>query len=110
MGGWGATTLISWWALPTLRVSYESANKKMNLFSRQSTKADPSKIQAIKTWTYETLAISPDIPISISQLSCSEPGCPPVETVISIMKIPTETYKIHKAVGEIEFDDINRLK
>lgn len=80
----------------------------MNLFSRQ--KADPQKIQTIKTWIGETFHLPSDIPISISQLTCTEPGCPPIETVISIMKTSTETYKIHKAVGEIQYNDISQLK
>lgn len=80
----------------------------MNLFSRQ--KADPTQIQAIKTWIYELFNLPDDIPISISQLTCTEPGCPPIETVISVMRTPTETYKIHKAVGEIQYNDISQLK
>lgn len=80
----------------------------MNLFSRQ--KADPTQIQAIKTWLYEIFNLPDDIPISISQLTCTELGCPPIETVISVMRTPTETYKIHKAVGEIQYNDISQLK
>ncbi|MDR9404440.1 MAG: hypothetical protein RI580_13475, partial [Halothece sp. Uz-M2-17] len=82
----------------------------MDLFSRQQNKANPAQVKAIKTWIYEILAISQEIPISISQLRCTEPGCSPIETVISVMKTPTETYKIHKSVGEIEYDDICQLK
>lgn len=82
----------------------------MTLFSHRQQKADLGKIKTIKTWVYEALAISKDIPISISQLTCTEPGCPPIETVISVMKTPTETYKLHKAVGQIQYDDICQIR
>ena len=58
-------------------------------------------IQQLKTWTYEALGLSAEVPISISQLQCHEPGCPPIETVIAVMAQPTQTYKIHAAAAEI---------
>jgi hypothetical protein len=52
-------------------------------------------------WAYDALAIDPGVPISISQLQCHEPGCPPVETVIVVLTEPKQTYKIHAAAGDI---------
>ena len=76
------------------------------MFSRQTTKADPAQINQIKTWAYELLHLNPEIPISISQLRCTEPDCPPVETVIAVMTTPIQQYKIHKPVTEIDYGDI----
>ena len=39
-----------------------------------------------------------DVPISISQFQCHEPGCPPIATVIAVMAQPPQTFKIHAAV------------
>lgn len=49
--------------------------------------------------------------IVVSELSCSEPGCPPIETVIAIFRGPSDTrrYKIHKAQAEITRDDVAGL-
>lgn len=73
----------------------------MNLFKQQKPTASPEAIQRLKTWAYEALDLSTDVPISISQLQCHEPGCPPIETVIAVMTQPTQTYKIHAAAGDI---------
>jgi hypothetical protein len=80
----------------------------MNLFSSASEKPDLAKISQIKAWTYAHLQLTPAIPISISQLQCAEPGCPPLETVIAIMTTPVRQYKIHKSVAEIEQIDIEQ--
>jgi len=76
----------------------------MNLFKQQRPQANPEQTQQLKTWVYEILNLSPDIPISVSQLQCHEPDCPPIETVIAVMTEPPQTFKIHTAVGEISHD------
>ena len=48
------------------------------------------------------------MPISIHQLRCSEPGCPPMETVIALMSTPIRQIKIHKAIALIEREDISQ--
>ena len=72
----------------------------MNLFKQQRPTAKPEHLQQLKAWTQELLDLPTDVPISISQLQCHEPGCPPIETVIAVMSQPTQTFKIHGAAGE----------
>lgn len=81
----------------------------MDLFSQNKPKADPKHIQQIKSWVYRILEVDAGVPISISQLACHEPGCPPLETVIAVMTQPIQQYKIHKAVNEIDEVDICEL-
>lgn len=81
----------------------------MNLFQSSKDKTNSAKIQAIKNWVYQHLKIDKDIPISVSQLQCHEPGCPPLETVIAIMTTPPQQYKIHLSVEEIQEIDIQKL-
>lgn len=81
----------------------------MDLFSQAKPKADPEKVQQLKTLIYEILKIDSEIPVSISQLQCSEPDCPPIETVIAVMTNPAQQYKIHKSVAEINQTDISKL-
>ncbi|AFY70980.1 hypothetical protein Pse7367_2725 [Thalassoporum mexicanum PCC 7367] len=80
----------------------------MNLFSSASEKPDLDKINQIKTWTYAHLQLTRETPISVSQLRCSEPGCPPLETVIAVMTNPVQKFKIHKSVAAIEAIDITQ--
>jgi hypothetical protein len=81
----------------------------MNLFSQNKPKANPEKVQDIKNWVYRILEVDSDISISISQLACREPGCPPIETVIAVLSTPIRQYKLHKAVNEIDEMDIRGL-
>lgn len=76
----------------------------MNLFSRP--KPNLAAVQQIKTWMYDLLKLDPDIGISVSQLQCKEADCPPIETVITILSQPAQQYKIHKASGDIEREDL----
>jgi hypothetical protein len=69
----------------------------MNLFKQSRPTTNPEAIQQIKAWTQQILDLPVDVPISISQLQCHEPGCPPIETVIAVMTQPTQTFKIHAA-------------
>lgn len=81
----------------------------MNLFTKSTSKVDPEKLQQIKEWTYQNLAIASEISISISQLQCHEPDCPPIETVIAIMTNPPKQYKIHKSASQITEEDIKQI-
>ena len=79
-------------------------------FGKQSQKASSQEIKQVKQWIYQGLDIDDEISISLSQLQCTEPGCPPIETVINVMTNPVQQYKIHKSIAEIEYTDISLLK
>ncbi|HEY9697599.1 MAG TPA: hypothetical protein V6D10_10060 [Trichocoleus sp.] len=78
----------------------------MNLFTQNQLKAEPAKVQQLKTWIYELLQLDQETSISISQLQCKETGCPPIETGITILTKPVQQFKIHKAIAEIEQSDL----
>lgn len=81
----------------------------MNLFTKSTPQIDLEKIKQVKAWVYQTLNLDREIAISINQLQCHEPNCPPVETVIAIMTNPIEQYKIHKSISQITESDIKQL-
>jgi hypothetical protein len=65
----------------------------------------------IKDWVRELIAPGDDVTILVSELTCSEPGCPPVETVIAVFRgrdEPTK-YTIHRPSAEVTRDDIASL-
>ncbi|MEO0457447.1 MAG: hypothetical protein AAF152_12830 [Cyanobacteria bacterium P01_A01_bin.114] len=78
----------------------------MNLFDPTPQKISPAQLQQLKGWVYEVLALDAAVPVSISQLKCTEPGCPPLETVIAVMTQPPQTYKIHQPAADIEQTDV----
>ncbi len=52
--------------------------------------------------------LGPGVSVSISEVNCLEPDCPPVKTVILVMEKdrPTRSYLIHSRVGDIERNDV----
>ncbi len=82
----------------------------MDLFSRSNLKAEPVKVKQVKTWITEILNLDEQVTISLNQLTCHEPGCPPIETAIVIVEQPPKQYKIHKAIADIQQLDIYQLK
>jgi hypothetical protein len=75
-------------------------------------KADPARTLEIKKWIEEVFQISDDQTVMVTELQCSEHGCPPVETVIVIMGAAhyRVQHKLHKAVGEVTVEDIRALR
>lgn len=78
----------------------------MSLFDPSPNKISSAELRQLKNWVYEILTLDRDVPISISQLKCTEPGCPPLETVIAVMSQPPQTYKIHRPTTEIDRGDV----
>lgn len=71
-----------------------------------------SKVKAfVREHLEKHLGGGQDPTIVVSELSCSEPGCPPIETVIAIFQGPGDVrrYKLHKAQAEISREDVAGL-
>lgn len=77
--------------------------------NRATSQANSQQVKQIKQWVYQAFMLYDDIPISLSQLQCHEPDCPPIETVITLMTQPPKQYKIHKPIAKIEYEDIVNL-
>ena len=78
----------------------------MNLFNNTSNATTSEHLQRLKKWVNELLMLDGHVPISISQLQCHELDCPPVETIIAVMTQPTQTFKIHQPVMEIDYPQL----
>ena len=72
---------------------------------------DPQQLGQIKSWVSQAFDLSEDVSVMITQLQCTEEGCPPIETVIAIMDTPGKPrqYKIHKPLAEVKQTDIVSL-
>jgi hypothetical protein len=98
-----------------------------------SFKKSPEHLEAldrVKEWTRECFTLSQDTVILISEIACSLPGCPPLETVVAFwtegdkrravhsLRSPQEVhsrpqeehrrhhFKIFKPVEEVVNDDL----
>ncbi len=64
-------------------------------------------LSRIRRWVKE--AIPPGEPtISVTELACAEPGCPPRETIILVMWADEPAWKlrIHKSMPDVTADDV----
>ncbi len=70
-----------------------------------------AKTRQIKEWVRELLAPGDDVTILVSELTCREPGCPPVETVIALLRGRDDAtkYTIHRPAAEVTREDIAGL-
>ena len=46
--------------------------------------------------------------VMVTELACSEPGCPPLETVIAVLRGKNDrvTWKLHKALTLVSASDV----
>jgi hypothetical protein len=67
---------------------------------------NPSDTARVKTMVAE-LIDTDDLTVLVTELACTEPGCPPVETVIALLSDGGNTqYKVHKPVAQVNLDDV----
>ncbi len=61
-------------------------------------KSNKSATQNLKNLIIEKFRLNEDTTVSIAELSCHEPNCPPKETIITIRKADgsTSNLRIHK--------------
>lgn len=69
----------------------------------------------IKDWAARAFGLENGTPMTVAELRCTEPGCPPVETVIAILgasgssRRSPRQYKVHEPMSEVTFEDVKRL-
>jgi hypothetical protein len=67
----------------------------------------PEMAAAIRFWTRQTLALTDESIVSVSEFSCGKPTCPNQHTAIMVMSQEGHARKIsiHKPIADIsEFD------
>ena len=76
-------------------------------------KKEPNVIaaQKVKDLVNEKFKLDDKSTLSIAELNCHKPGCPPKETVITIRDVDgnAKNWRIHKPINEIVDEDINTL-
>lgn len=68
---------------------------------------DPADTARVKALVVEGIGGDADVTVLVTELECTEPGCPPIETVIALLGgVRNVQYKIHKAVADVGGDDV----
>ena len=65
-------------------------------------------LEQVRAWTRSQFGLAADAPVFVSEVACSLPGCPPLETIVGFW---TEGdvrhhFKIFKRVAEVVRDDL----
>ena len=83
----------------------------MNLFAPRPS-SNPEVIARLKERLTAIWDASPDDVVLATELQCSEPGCPPLETVLALLPAAGGRFqaKIHKAAADITDEDLARAR
>ncbi len=65
----------------------------------------------IKEWVRREFGLDASVPLLVSELTCSKPGCPPLETSIAILESDREPeeFKVHKALADVTLADVAEM-
>ena len=79
----------------------------MDLFGGAS-KPDAARIALVKQWIRDRFQLGEDCVVMVTELRCTEQGCPPLETVIAILDGPgsRRQFKLHKGVASLTVEDV----
>ena len=79
-----------------------------NPLARKQKIGYPEAIDRIKLATRAVLKLSDDVVISVTELTCREPGCPDIETVVAIFQAGHQplTVRFHVPIPKIAEDEL----
>ena len=77
----------------------------MDLFNSRKV---PGRAGSVKAWVIEGLGLNDSDLVTVAQLACHEPDCPPIETLISVHDADgiRRDWRIHKAIADITKTDV----
>jgi hypothetical protein len=78
------------------------------MFRPGSDERRSSAIRSFKAAARSLLGAADDDAVVVSELSCTEPGCPPIETVVALLREGSRPrqVKVHKPAVEATEDDL----
>ena len=81
------------------------------LIGEKKKKPNLARLQRIKKLLSESLDLPETSTITVNQLSCYEEGCPPVETVVALLRpgLTPLQHKIHKPVDQLQINDLVKI-
>lgn len=71
---------------------------------------DVSATARVKEFLRSALVLSEDSTVLVTELRCTEPGCPPLETVLAVLVDGClQQRKLHKPVSEVTDADVRMV-
>ena len=83
----------------------------IDLLTETDDRPDRTALARVRGWVRELAHLGDGDGVMVSELACSEPGCPPLETVIVIAPAggATHQHKLHAAAHEVRREDLQDL-
>ncbi|MBX7553973.1 hypothetical protein K1Y78_39940 [Streptomyces sp. tea 10] len=80
----------------------------MPLGSRRGPAGPCPELRELKESVRALLGLDDDTAVLIRQLACTEPGCPPLETVVAVLPMEGEArrWTLHRPADQITEDDL----
>ena len=83
----------------------------MSLITDKAGGSDREGLARVRVWAREVWGLGEEDSVIVTELQCSEPGCPPLETVVLIAAAgrPTVQHKLHCPAGDVRLEDLQAL-
>ncbi len=82
-------------------------NSFVNPFMQQAPRPVFAHAAEIKRWTRQALELDQKVVISVNEIACPQPDCPPQETVILVLRAGNAVkLSIHKALADVSEADV----
>ena len=83
----------------------------MGLIPNSAGGHDKAGLARVRAWAREVWHLGEEDSVFTTELRCTEPGCPPLETVVVIAAAgrPTVQHKLHRPAGDVRFEDLQAL-
>lgn len=78
------------------------------MFGSRSDERRSAAIRSLKAAARTLFGAAEDDAVVVNELSCTEPGCPPIETVVALLRAGSQPrqVKVHKPAVEVTEDDL----
>jgi hypothetical protein len=76
-------------------------------FSKNTSRDNAAALDRVRDWTRARFALTDDETVMVSEIACSIPGCPPIEThLVFWTAAGRHHFKIFKPLADVVEDDL----
>jgi len=86
----------------------QTARRSLRIGAFRQDDAHVRALARVKAWTRESLELTAEDTILVSEVACTRPGCPPLETLVAFWTHTAERhwFKVFKPVADVMPDDL----
>ncbi|MEV5548254.1 hypothetical protein AB0L35_19350 [Streptomyces sp. NPDC052309] len=83
----------------------------MPLGARPGSRGPSPQLRELKETVRALLGLDDDTAVMVRQLACTEPGCPPLETVVAVLPMDGRPHRwtLYRPADQITEDDLRAV-